>query len=523
MTLNLKEAPRKVRICVPICVSAIDAVRQVVAGLTGIADLVELRLDYLLPTEFENSRGQDELRRLLNEVATPVILTFRPGEQGGRRALDYASRYVFWNLEQSSQIAQFHDIELDLALGFISSRSAPPMPIDWNRIICSHHDFIGVPSNLDDIYKRMASTPARILKLALQADDVTDCIPIFKLLARARSENREMIAIAMGPAGIATRILGPSRGAFLTYAALDEKSANAPGQLTVDELRTLYRIYKIDRETQIMGLVGLPVTHSLSPQMHNAAFESAGVNAVYIPFPVRDIASFMRRMIHPHTREIDWNIRGLSVTAPHKNAVMTCLDRIDRAAMEIGAVNTIVVEEDGLHGYNTDAEAFIQTISPEFGELRDARCALIGSGGAASAVLWGLRQAGAEVTVFARDKNKAAALGQRFQVPSQPLAEASFGEFDLVVNATPLGTSGPLEGETPATADQLRGARLACDLVYNPQETRFLREARAAGCKTLGGMPMLVRQAAEQFSLWTKIPAPEKVMLQVAIEALEKD
>ena len=265
--------------------------------------------------------------------------------------------------------------------------------------------------------------------------------------------------------------------------------------------------------------MGLPVGHSISPWMHNAAFEAMAINAVYLPFEVRDVKGFIKRMIHPRTRELDWNFRGLSVTAPHKSAVMDQLDWIDPAAEGIGAVNTIVVEDGGLHGYNTDARGLIKPLAQKFGELRGARCAVLGAGGAARAALWGLSQEGAELTVFARNTTKAEVLAEKFDATLGTSGEAGFDGFDVVINTTPLGTVGEFEAETPATAHQLRGARLAYDLVYNPTETLFLREAKEAGCETLGGLSMLIAQAAEQFRLWTGADAPEGVMYEAAEQA----
>jgi shikimate dehydrogenase len=254
--------------------------------------------------------------------------------------------------------------------------------------------------------------------------------------------------------------------------------------------------------------------------MHNAAFANAGRNAVYIPFEVKDVKAFIKRMIHPRTRELNWDVRGLSVTAPHKSAVMDQLDWIDPSAHAIGVVNTIMVEGDALCGYNTDAQGFLQPLQRKFGDLTQAHCAIIGAGGAASAALWGLNQAGAKATVFARNAGKASALAEQFGADWQILDGASFEEFDVVVNATPLGTAHHLEDQTPALASQLRGARLAYDLVYNPEDTRFLREAREAGCETLGGLAMLVGQAREQFRLWIGESAPEDTMYEAARKGL---
>ena len=210
----------------------------------------------------------------------------------------------------------------------------------------------------------------------------------------------------MGNAGIATRILGPSRGAFLTYGSLEDESATAPGQVNARQLRSVYHIDEINEETMICGLVGLPVMHSVSPHMHNAAFAAAGINGVYLPLEVRDITAFVKRMVHPKTREIDWNLRGLSVTAPHKSSVMELLDWIDPEAQEIGAVNTVVIEGHELHGYNTDVHGLIEPLRERVGSLADASVAVIGAGGAARAAVWALKRDGANVTVFARDPSK---------------------------------------------------------------------------------------------------------------------
>lgn len=486
--------------------------RDAIIRAAEVADMVELRLDCLIPEELEKV---DELKSLLDELSLSVIVTLRPAGQGGTRELNFDTRNRSW-FSWPQAIHVWRDMELDLVRrreSFLSSAEA-------DQLICSYHDFAGTADETEHAYKRLAATPARVLKIATEAYDVTDCLPIFKLLDRARQDQREVIAIAMGDPGLATRILGPSRGAFLTFAAMDQESATASGQLTASELRDLYRIDRLNLETQITGLVGLPVSHSISPNIHNAALQHANLNGVYIPFPVRDIDSFLKRMVHPATREIDWNIRGLSVTAPHKTIVMTSLDWIEPSAAELGAVNTIVVEGNQLHGYNTDILGFVQGLVATFGELGNAKCAVLGAGGAARAVVWGLKQTAAKITVFGRDEKQTKTLAQQLEVDSRSLTGAKFNEFDLVINATNLGTAGEFESQTPATAEQLAGARLACDLVYNPQETLFLREARAVGCETLGGLPMLVRQAAQQFKLWTGRDASEQIMRQAANAAL---
>lgn len=487
------------RICVSVCEKTVEALECAAVRASEWADVVELRLDCLTRSE--------SFERVLSRISRPVILTFRPREQGGHRELDQATRESFW---QSAPLTEWWDLESDLRPG-----------IDWSRVIVSHHDFTGVPDDLTQIYERLAGTPARVVKIAVHASDALDCIPIFQLLERARTEGRDLIAIAMGNAGLATRILGPSRGAFLTYAALEDENATAPGQITARKLRSVYHLDKIDRDTMICGVVGLPVLHSVSPQMHNTAFRAAGINGVYLPFEVRDLKTFCKRMIHPATRELDWNLRGLSVTAPHKSAVLECLDWIEPTAKEIGAVNTIVINDDNkLRGFNTDAAGFIEPLLKVVHSLNGLRVAMIGAGGAARAAIWALRKQNASVTLFARNLEKARVLGQEFDVSYHSLSSSSFAGYDLVINATPLG-SGESIDQTPATAEQLAGARCVYDLVYNPIETRLLKEACKAGCKIVRGLEMLVAQAKNQFELWTGQAPSGKAMYDAGAAALD--
>ncbi|HEX8921861.1 MAG TPA: shikimate dehydrogenase [Pyrinomonadaceae bacterium] len=517
----MNEINNTARICVPVCERRAIDLREAVMRAGAIADLVELRLDYLQGDEL--FKALRSLPSLISASERPVIVTLRPAEQGGQREMDNLTRIIFWveHFLYGKPHVDFADIELDLALLFRQREKDEGRDLlNWARVICSHHDFKGVPSDLWKIYEQMAATPARILKIAVKTNDITDCLAVFELLEHARREGRELIAVAMGSEGIATRILGPSRGSFLTYGSFDEVHASAPGQISATELRQLYRVDKLNRQTQVMGLIGSPVTHSFSPHLHNAAFEQLEMNAVFVPFEVRDVSAFMRRMADPRTRELDWNLRGLSVTAPHKSSVMEHLDWVDSSAQEIGAVNTIVFVDDALHGYNTDAAALLKPLSEKGVSLRGARCAVIGAGGAARSALWSLQREGARTTLFARNVEKAKPVAEKFGADCEQLEGASFDGCELVINATPLGTHGALEDDTPALSNQLQGSRLAYDLVYNPQETRFQREARAAGCEALGGLSMLVAQAAEQFQLWTGQPAPLEVMNEAVLRKL---
>jgi 3-dehydroquinate dehydratase/shikimate dehydrogenase len=494
-----------------VCAKSFAELEQECQRASEWADIVELRLDCIeTPDCIETGDLVTAVEQLLGRLSYPVILTFRPEEQGGYRSLSLRGREAFWEKNPGSVVNALCDIESDLVL---------TTSLDWSRIIASHHDFTEVPADFEQIYERLAATPARVIKIAVRANDITDCLPVFHLLERARRDQRELIAIAMGDAGIATRVLGPSRGAFLTYASLTNENATAPGQVNARQLRSLYRIDEINDETMICGLAGLPVMHSVSPHMHNAAFAAEEVNGVYLPLEVKDIEAFIKRMVHPQTRELDWNLRGLSVTAPHKSAVIELLDWVHADAKEIGAVNTIVVEGHRLLGYNTDVHGLIEPLLEAFDSLGGLSVAVIGAGGAARGAVWALKRQGARVTLFARDSEKAKPLAQFFDVACEPLAAAVFDRYDVVINATPLG-SGDFVDQTPAVAEQLAGARLVYDLIYNPIETQLLKQARHAGCQTLGGLQMLVAQARLQFELWVGRTPSTTIMQDAAAAAL---
>ncbi|MCB1023721.1 MAG: shikimate dehydrogenase, partial [Acidobacteria bacterium] len=264
--------------------------------------------------------------------------------------------------------------------------------------------------------------------------------------------------------------------------------------------------------------------HSLSPYIHNAAFKEKRLNAVYIPFEVSDLDEFIKRMVRAETREIDWNLRGFSVTAPHKVSIMRHLDLIDEAAKDVGAVNTVKIIDGRLCGYNTDADGFIDPLRDAFGDLKNAKIGIIGSGGAARACIYALRKDGALVTVIARNQEKGLALANEFDVEFLQLTknENGFTDLDILINATPLGTIGPLEKQSPVSEDQISNLQLLYDLVYNPFETLFLREAKSKGVKTIGGIEMLIAQAARQFEIWTGSAISTEIMSNAALLRLNK-
>jgi len=497
------------KICVSICAETASEFQKKI-GIGEInADFIELRFDCSNESEIE------KIFELPSSKKTELF-TFRPKEQGGKRSLSEEDRLKFWSSWKTDNL--WVDFELDLYQTIINATFTRKLTI------CSHHNFNCTPKNLAEIYGKLSATKADVMKIAVQANDATDGLALIKLLERAKSENRDLIPIAMGESGIWTRILGLSRGAFMTFAALNEESATAPGQLTAQEMIDVYRVKELDETSEIYGLIAESVAYSVSPQMHNAAFKFHKMNAVYVPFAVKNLEEFIRRMVNPKTREIDWNFRGFSVTIPHKIEIMKYLDSVDETARKIGAVNTVKIEGDKLLGFNTDADGFIEPLKNAFGDLNGARVAVFGAGGAARACVYALQRENANVTVFARNSEKAKNLVVDFGVEIQDLQSQieHFKNFDVIVNATPLGMKkGGLENETAAMAEQLKGVGLVYDLVYNPFETRLMREASLVFAPTIGGLAMLVAQAAAQQKIWTGKDAPVKEMSAAALGKLQ--
>lgn len=503
----MSESPA--RVCAVIAEQTIEAAQSAISHVAGIADLIELRLDYLRDFDFTKP---DDLALLLAGKPLPVIITCRAVEEGGKQHVDQAARLRLL-VEGAKHFADYCDIE---AAHYADVLSLSP---DLSRLIVSHHNFEETPADLDEVFDRVTALPAAAHKIVTQANDIADPLAVFRLLDRGTSDGKKLIALAMGTAGVATRVLGPSRGCFLTYGSLESERGSAEGQLTCDELINLYRVRQLSRDTAITGIIGAPVAHSASPAMHNRAFAALGLDFVYLPFEVENVETFFTRFVRCTTREIDWNLRGFSVTIPHKTTVIPLLDQLDASASEVGAVNTVVINEGRLTGYNTDVRGAMEPIAKVI-KLKGESCAVFGAGGAARAVVYGLIDRGARVSVFARDPARATALAKRFSVDVFPLEAFATNDATVVINATPVGMRGYAEGSSPAPRASLRGRRVIYDLVYNPLDTQLLIEARAEGCQTINGLEMLIAQAALQFELWTGQQAPLDAMRQAAMERL---
>lgn len=271
---------------------------------------------------------------------------------------------------------------------------------------------------------------------------------------------------------------------------------------------------RLDAKTRLCGIIGNPVEHSLSPAMHNAAFEQLELNFAYLAFRVEDVEGAIRGV-----RAL--GIRGLSVTVPHKVAVIPYLDEIDPVAKAIGAVNTVVNDGGRLKGYNTDWTGFVRSLEAHV-PAAGRRVALLGAGGAARAIAFGLKEKGANVTILnrAEEIEMARSLAAEIGCPYGDLSRIdAVTAADVVVNATSLGMA-PLQDRTVIDPAHLRSEQTVVNIVYNPMETRFLREAKARGCRTVPGYEMLLLQGVTQFEFWTGKTAPVDLMRSILKERL---
>ncbi len=496
-------------ICIPIVSRTQGEIEADMASAAGLADVVELRMDYAPAAD---------LRRLLDKRTTPVIVTNRPAREGG--AFDGPEEERLALLQKAVDLgAEYVDVEWDCVgrirrggLGRRSFSEGGP-----TKLIVSRHDFERTPEDLVRLHSEIVRSGADIAKIACLARDLRDNLRIFDLL---RAAKHPTIALCMGELGLISRVLGRKFGNVLTYASLRPGSESAPGQVTAAELRDLYRYKKIGAATPIYGVIANPVAHSMSPAIHNAAFEETGLDAVYVPLKVEtDPVGFVKAF-----RALD--VQGYSVTLPHKEAILPAMDEVDDLARRIGALNTVVNRNGRLVGTNTDVTAVVGALEEalsgdparrktgERSRLDGKRVLLIGAGGAARAVAFGLVARGAKVMVANRTRERAVRLAQELGCDSCALSEiASYGA-DVLINATSVGMLPNVE-ETPVPASVLRKNMVVFDAVYNPPETRLIREAKTAGCRTISGIAWFVNQAAAQFELWTGKPAPREVMERV--------
>jgi 3-dehydroquinate dehydratase/shikimate dehydrogenase len=310
-----------------------------------------------------------------------------------------------------------------------------------------------------------------------------------------------------------SRVLGPRAGAAFTFAALSDGIETAAGQMSAHTLLDLYRVEHLDQATRIFGVAGNPISHSLSPLMHNTAFRREVVNAVMLPLKARSLDDLLSVV-----RELP--LAGVAVTMPLKEEVLPHLANMDPLTAKIGACNTLRTGADGkLYGFNTDVVGVVRPLEKRL-RLKGARVAVLGAGGAARAAVFGLVDQGAEVFVVNRTHEHAVTLARQAKAKSLKHEVFAKQHFDVLINATPCGMKG-VKQALPIAENELN-ASIVFDMVYNPLETPLLKLARSKGSHVVSGLEMFVQQGARQFEIWTGKAAPESEMLRVVEHELRR-
>jgi len=480
--------------------SAMEALAVHVAG-TPIG--YELRLDYLQNfTQFES-----QLHQMLMRLHFPqTIATCRLAAAGGMMRGTLADQVTILSAAVRAG-CQWVDIEMESVQkgGAALLRQLRPA-----KLIVSHHDFHKTPA-LGATYRRLVRQPVQVVKIATYARHLKDNLQIRRLLRANRHRSPRLVALAMGPSGIPSRLLALLWGSAFTYAAPLNYSPAAAGQIPAEVMRGVYRVDRLDSRTRLYGVLGSHASLSLSPAMQNAAFQAKHVNAVFLPCEAKKLSDFLTV-----ARELE--LQGFAVTMPYKRAILRALDWIDPLANRISACNTVALQRGRWLGWNTDAAAVVEVLTKRL-RLAGSRILILGAGGAARGAAYAVRAEGAEVVIAARREQAARNLARGVAAQVVPWGSAEGLEVDAVINATPVGMY-PRVASTPIDLARLR-VRVVFDMVYYPLTTRLLNEARGRGLTTISGLEMLVAQGARQFEIWTGLSAPRALMEQAVRQALE--
>jgi 3-dehydroquinate dehydratase / shikimate dehydrogenase len=494
-------------ICVSLTEPTTEATLARMASLQDVADLFEVRAD---------CAPDLDLAAVLRARTRPILFTCRPRSEGGHWPDEDAPTRRRRLRSAVDQGVDFVDVELRSGFEDVIRTKA------GNGLVLSSHDLQGIPDDLEGLDERMTSAGADVVKIVGTARSVTD---LGRLLAFARRRAREgplaagaasparpgLVALAMGPYGVPSRVLGGRHGAPFTYAAPEAGREAAPGQLPARTLLRTYRVRSVGPRTRTYGVLGTDVLRSLSPAIHNRAFAERGIDAVYVPLQAESLEAFFAALP-------ELGLSGFSVTRPYKSDVVPLLSSITPLAAEAGSANTVVEREGRLVGLSTDGEGVLGPLTKRL-DVTGRRIAVVGAGGAARAAVYALVRAGAKVTVFARRPEQARDVAAATGCSHAPLPLLAQHPFDVLVHATPAG-SGAQPGELAAPVSPPPEA-VVFDMVYEPRDTPLLRAARAAGCRTIDGVEMLVAQAVGQFEAWTGTSAPVEAMTDAALGALE--
>jgi 3-dehydroquinate dehydratase/shikimate dehydrogenase len=459
-------------------------------------ELVELRIDCL--------RRDPDLKRILAKRPTPTVFTIRRGVDGGLWRGNEEKRQALLR-EAIALGVEYVDLEIDIA--------SKIRRFGKTKRVVSYHNFKGTPNEIQDTAEQCDEMDADVVKIATLANSVADASLVLELATKAPVP---MIPIAMGDIGFFTRVLGRKFGAPFTYAGFNPERTFAPGMPVYQELDRDYDYLKIDSQTEVYGVIGDPIGHSLSPAIHNTAFRHLGLNKVLVPILIPS------GTLEASLNALAWlDVKGYSVTIPHKEGIVGMLAGKDGAVEKTDSCNTVVIKDGQKIGYNTDYRAAMDTLEDALGgrtesedasPLLDKQVLILGAGGVARAIAFGLARRGASITVTNRHDERATHLAEEIGCRTVNWGQRASTLADIIINCTPVGMH-PHVDDTPAPpAAFQRAGMVAFDTVYHPENTMFLKLARERGAATVSGVDMFVHQAGEQFKLYTGQAAPLELM-----------
>jgi 3-dehydroquinate dehydratase/shikimate dehydrogenase len=494
------------KVCLALSGETADQMIDTAESMARDNPFLEFRLDYLR----QPLAALPKIHRFLEtHQYVTAIGTCRRVENGGKFKGSLASQLEVLTKAHAAG-CQLVDMELESAL------KSKPEAIARLRsragLILSFHDFRAT-RNLDETLEKMLKIPADYYKVVSTATTLSDNVTMMKFL-QTKSDKQAMVGLCMGEQGIISRVLGVRAGSAFTFAAVDPSLGlkTAPGQVSSRDLRSIYRIEQVDAATRVYGVAGDPIEHSLSPVIMNTALRRENVNGVYLPLHAKTLKDLMQCV-----RGIP--LHGLSVTMPYKQAILPYLDNTDAHTAKIGACNTVVRGQEGrLYGFNTDIAGVVRPLEQRL-TIEKAKVLVLGAGGAARAAVFGLKERGAEVWVLNRTSLKGQKLARQAKAHTIKRADLRKVNFDVIVNATPVGMGNTRD--CPLKDEEIQ-ARVVFDMVYDPVETRLVQVARAKGIAVIPGVEMFVQQAARQFEIWTGKPAPAGDMLRAVTITLQE-
>ena len=504
------------KICLCLTAKTLKRNLEILDKYRKFTDIAELRVDCLSSDERLNIRRFPEL------AGIPVILTIRRDIDGGYYTGGEGARV---NLMASGLAYASADSRLNFAYVDIEDDFEVPSLEEaartfGTRIIRSYHNLQGVPENLSAKLKSMQRARDEIVKIAVSVKTTNDVLRILKA-SKARL-GQDKILLCMGHYGIYSRILSEKFGSFLTYcSALSESEVpGASGQLDVQELAELYRFKKITKKTKIYGVVGNPLKSTVSPWFFNTIFGIENTDAVYVPFPADSIKNFFEI-----ANELD--VQGLSVTIPYKEDVLLNLAGGSFEVHSIGACNTLFRIPEGWYGENTDCIGFSDSLLNFLGRknLKHLKVTIVGAGGAAHAVAAEVFRLGGKALILNRTQIRARNIASRYKfkwggLDSQGV-DAMSKYNDVIIQTTSAGMDGYDETD-PLELYSYSGNEMVMDLIYTPPVTPFLKRAEEAGCLTINGYDMVIRQACHQYQHFMGKEIPQQLLQRVISPGAKK-